>query len=53
MTGAVVLAVLILPTIGFELMPEADEGEVSVTAELPVGSRIERAPSRITSSGTS
>jgi HAE1 family hydrophobic/amphiphilic exporter-1 len=41
--GVVVLAALILPTIGFELMPEADEGEVSVTAELPVGSRIERA----------
>jgi HAE1 family hydrophobic/amphiphilic exporter-1 len=41
--AVVVVAVLILPTIGFELMPEADEGEVSVTAELPVGSRIERA----------
>jgi HAE1 family hydrophobic/amphiphilic exporter-1 len=38
-----VAAFLILPTIGFELMPQADEGEVSVTAELPVGSRIERA----------
>lgn len=42
-TALVLVAVLILPTIGFELMPEADEGEVSVTAELPVGSRIERA----------
>ncbi len=42
-TAAVVAAVLILPTIGFELMPQADEGEVSVTAELPVGTRIERA----------
>ena len=41
-TAAVVAAVLILPTIGFELMPQADEGEVSVTAELPVGTRIER-----------
>jgi HAE1 family hydrophobic/amphiphilic exporter-1 len=39
----VVLAVLILPSIGYELMPQADEGEVSVTAELPVGTRIERA----------
>ena len=27
-TAAVVAAVLILPTIGFELMPQADEGEV-------------------------
>ena len=41
-TAAVVAAFLILPTIGFELMPQADEGEVSVTAELPVGTRIER-----------
>jgi HAE1 family hydrophobic/amphiphilic exporter-1 len=41
--AAVVAAFLVLPTIGFELMPQADEGEVSVTAELPVGTRIERA----------
>jgi HAE1 family hydrophobic/amphiphilic exporter-1 len=41
--GLVALAVLILPTIGYELMPQADEGEVSVSAELPVGTRIERA----------
>jgi HAE1 family hydrophobic/amphiphilic exporter-1 len=40
--SAVIAAFLILPTIGFELMPEADEGEVQVTAELPVGTRIER-----------
>jgi hydrophobic/amphiphilic exporter-1 (mainly G- bacteria), HAE1 family len=39
----VVAAFLILPTIGFELMPATDEGEVQVTAELPVGTRIERA----------
>src|SRR5687768_13805942 len=41
-TALTVAAFLILPTIGFELMPQADEGEVSVSAELPVGSRIER-----------
>src|SRR6185503_11471298 len=41
--GLVVVAFLILPTIGFELMPATDEGEVQVTAELPVGTRIERA----------
>jgi HAE1 family hydrophobic/amphiphilic exporter-1 len=41
-TALVVAAALILPTIGVELMPEADEGEVSVSAELPVGTRIER-----------
>src|SRR5687767_396887 len=41
--ACVLVAALILPTIGFELMPQADEGEVSITAELPVGTRIERA----------
>ncbi|MGH9315052.1 MAG: efflux RND transporter permease subunit [Vicinamibacterales bacterium] len=41
-TGLFVLALLILPTIGFELMPQTDEGEVTVDAELPVGTRIER-----------
>ena len=41
-TALTVAAFVILPTIGFELMPQADEGEVQVTAELPVGSRIER-----------
>ena len=42
-TALTVAAVLILPTIGFELMPQADEAEVTVSAELPVGTRIERA----------
>ncbi|MEO6212664.1 MAG: efflux RND transporter permease subunit [Vicinamibacterales bacterium] len=42
-TALVVIAMLILPTIGFELMPQADEGEISITAELPVGTRVERA----------
>jgi HAE1 family hydrophobic/amphiphilic exporter-1 len=37
-----VAAILILPTVGFELMPQTDEGEVRVDAELPVGTRIER-----------
>ncbi|HET7618622.1 MAG TPA: efflux RND transporter permease subunit [Vicinamibacterales bacterium] len=41
--GLVLIAALLLPTIPFELMPQADEGEVRVTAELPVGTRIERA----------
>jgi HAE1 family hydrophobic/amphiphilic exporter-1 len=40
--GLFVLALLILPTIGFELMPQTDEGEVRVDAELAVGTRIER-----------
>jgi HAE1 family hydrophobic/amphiphilic exporter-1 len=41
--GLVALAFIILPTIGFELMPATDEGEVTVSAELPVGTRVERA----------
>ncbi|HEX2340404.1 MAG TPA: efflux RND transporter permease subunit [Vicinamibacterales bacterium] len=40
--GLFVVALLILPTIGFELMPQTDEGEVRVDAELAVGTRIER-----------
>jgi HAE1 family hydrophobic/amphiphilic exporter-1 len=41
--ACVAAAVLILPTIGFELMPQTDEGEIRVTAEVPVGTRAERA----------
>ncbi|HWP99591.1 MAG TPA: efflux RND transporter permease subunit [Vicinamibacterales bacterium] len=40
--AAFVAALLLLPTVGFELMPQTDEGEVTVEAELPVGTRIER-----------
>lgn len=36
-------AFLLLPSIPTELVPQTDEGEVSVTATLPVGARIERA----------
>jgi HAE1 family hydrophobic/amphiphilic exporter-1 len=38
-----VLAFLILPTIPTELVPQTDEGEVSVNARLSSGTRIERA----------
>ncbi|MGH9346362.1 MAG: efflux RND transporter permease subunit, partial [Vicinamibacterales bacterium] len=38
----VVVAVFLLPMVGFELVPQADEGEVRVDVELPVGTRIER-----------
>jgi hydrophobic/amphiphilic exporter-1 (mainly G- bacteria), HAE1 family len=40
--GLFVIAMLMLSTIGFELMPQTDEGEVNVTAELPIGTRVER-----------
>jgi HAE1 family hydrophobic/amphiphilic exporter-1 len=35
-------AVLLLPTIPSELVPQTDEGEVSVSARMPPGTRIER-----------
>ncbi len=38
----VVVAVLLYPMISVELMPQTDEGEVNINAELPVGTRIER-----------
>jgi hydrophobic/amphiphilic exporter-1 (mainly G- bacteria), HAE1 family len=38
----VVLTVLIYPSVGVELLPQTDEGEVNVNAELAVGTRIER-----------
>ncbi len=37
-----VVSIIMLPSVGFELMPQTDEGEVTVDAELPVGTRIER-----------
>ena len=41
--AAIAGAVFLIPTIPMELMPQTDEGEVSVSAELPPGTRIERA----------
>jgi hydrophobic/amphiphilic exporter-1 (mainly G- bacteria), HAE1 family len=38
----VVGAVLLYPMVSVELMPQTDEGEVNINAELPVGTRIER-----------
>ncbi len=35
------IAIVLLPRIGFEFQPSTDEGEVSVDAELAVGTRIE------------
>ena len=38
----------LLPLVGFELAPAADEGQTQITAELPVGTRIERAAEALT-----
>ncbi len=39
--GLFVVALFLLPRIGFEFQPTTDEGEVTVDAELAVGTRIE------------
>ena len=40
--AAIVVAVLILPTIPSEFSSQTDEGRVQVNVELPVGTRVER-----------
>jgi hydrophobic/amphiphilic exporter-1 (mainly G- bacteria), HAE1 family len=40
--ASVVAAVLILPTIPTEFSSQADEGQVNVSAELAIGTRVER-----------
>ena len=40
--ASIVAAVMIYPLLSTELLPQTDEGEVNVNAELPVGTRIER-----------
>jgi len=40
--ASVVAAVLIYPLLSTELLPQTDEGEVNVNAELAVGTRVER-----------
>ncbi|MGD9903994.1 MAG: efflux RND transporter permease subunit [Vicinamibacterales bacterium] len=39
--AAFVAAILLLPRVGFEFQPSTDEGEVTVDAELAVGTRLE------------
>lgn len=39
--AAFAAALLLLPRVGFELQPTTDEGEVTVDAELAVGTRLE------------
>jgi HAE1 family hydrophobic/amphiphilic exporter-1 len=40
--GLFIVAIVLLPRIGFEFSPQTDEGEVTVDIELAQGSRIER-----------
>jgi hydrophobic/amphiphilic exporter-1 (mainly G- bacteria), HAE1 family len=46
-TALFVVSLLLLPTLTYELMPQADEGEVSINAELAVGTRVERTDAAI------
>lgn len=41
-TALTIGSILLLPSIPTELLPQTDEGEVSINARLAVGSRIER-----------
>jgi HAE1 family hydrophobic/amphiphilic exporter-1 len=41
-TASVVLAVSLYPSLSSELLPQTDEGEVNVNAELPIGTRMEQ-----------
>ncbi len=40
--GLVVLSVVLFPLLSSELLPQSDEGEVNINAELPMGTRVER-----------
>jgi len=39
--GLVVLAAVLYPRIGTELLPQTDEGQVNINAELPLGTKME------------
>jgi len=39
--GLVALAVVLYPRVGTELLPQTDEGQVNVNAQLPIGTRVE------------
>jgi len=41
-TASVVVAYLLYPLVGTELLPQTDEGEVTVQAQLGIGTRVER-----------
>jgi len=39
--GLVVLAAVLYPRVGTELLPQTDEGQVNINAQLPIGTRME------------
>lgn len=40
-TALLMASLMLIPLVGFELMPATDEGEVRISAEMPPGTRIE------------
>src|SRR5258706_8518796 len=40
-SGPVVLAAVLYPRIGTQLLPQTDEGQVNINAELPLGTKME------------
>jgi HAE1 family hydrophobic/amphiphilic exporter-1 len=45
--GLFIVALVLLPRIGFEFQPQTDEGELTVDVELGLGSRIEKTEATI------
>src|SRR6266850_571455 len=39
--GLIVLAAVLYPRVGTELLPQTDEGQVNVNAQLPIGTKME------------
>ncbi len=39
--GLVVLAAILYPRVGTELLPQTDEGQVNINAQLPIGTKME------------
>jgi HAE1 family hydrophobic/amphiphilic exporter-1 len=39
--GLVVLAAVLYPRVGTELLPQTDEGQVNINAQLPIGTRMQ------------
>jgi HAE1 family hydrophobic/amphiphilic exporter-1 len=39
--GLVVLAAVLYPRVGTELLPQTDEGQVNINAQLPIGTKME------------
>ncbi|MFA5858621.1 MAG: efflux RND transporter permease subunit [Elusimicrobiota bacterium] len=41
-TGLLILSFVLIPFVGTEFMPSADEGELSITVKMPLGTKLEK-----------